>query len=536
MKKYHRFLLSVSSGVLLSLAWLGFPGWILFFGFVPLLFVENFFTQRKSEYRGVFFWGHAFLTMLIWNGLTTWWIMYATVIGALLAIITNSFLMSLILWIAHCSRKRLRANLGYIALIVFWISFEFSHFQWDIEWPWLTLGNGFANDVKVIQWYEFTGTLGGSLWILLVNVIFFKIIKSAFDDYSLYQLIKPLTEAILVIIIPVLFSLYLYYTYTEKNDPKKIVIVQPNIDPYSESYSIEDENEKLAKFIRLAKLKTDKQTDFIIGPETVVENYSNWNEDGLNLNPQYLTLNNFIKKYPKTEIIIGISSSIYYPSGKVASYTAREGNGSFFDVFNSALFVGRNDSHQIYHKSKLVSGVEKVPFMKYLGFLKNIFVDLGGSSGNLGRQEDASVFTSDDGTKLAPVICYESVFGEYVTRYVQKGAGLIFIITNDGWWRNSTGYKQHMSFARLRAIETRRSIARSANTGISCFVNQRGDIKQQTSWWTEDVISGNLNINSRITFYVKWGDYIARISLFVGILIALYLLSEKLKEDKKNPH
>ena len=134
-----------------------------------------------------------------------------------------------------------------------------------------------------------------------------------------------------------------------------------------------------------------------------------------------------------------------------------------------------------------------------------------------------------DGTKIAPVICYESVFGEYITSYVQKGAQLIFIITNDGWWKNTPGYKQHMSFARLRAVETRRSIARSANTGISCYINQRGDVMQPTKWWVEASVKGKLNINSTITFYVKYGDYIARISLFSSILLLMIMLSERFR-------
>jgi apolipoprotein N-acyltransferase len=183
-----------------------------------------------------------------------------------------------------------------------------------------------------------------------------------------------------------------------------------------------------------------------------------------------------------------------------------------------------------------VNGVEKIPFMKYLGFLREIFIDLGGASGSLGSQDEASVFVSHDGTKIAPVICYESVFGEYLTSYIKKGAGLIFIITNDGWWKNTPGYKQHISFARLRAIETRRSIARSANTGISCFINQRGDIIQPTAWWTATAIKGQLNVNDEMSFYVKYGDFIARISLFISIMLVLYLISVGLLKDKKNPH
>jgi apolipoprotein N-acyltransferase len=194
-------------------------------------------------------------------------------------------------------------------------------------------------------------------------------------------------------------------------------------------------------------------------------------------------------------------------------------------MFNTAIFLGNNGQTQIYHKSILVVGVEKMPFARYLGFLGDLVINIGGTTNSLGRQEEPSNFIPKDKIEVAPVICYESVFGEFVTKYVKKGAQLIFIITNDGWWKNTPGYHQHLSFARLRAIETRRSIARSANTGISCFINQRGDVLQATDWWVEDAIKGSVNANDEITFYVKAGDYIARISLFVAALLVLQLIS-----------
>jgi apolipoprotein N-acyltransferase len=184
MSRFSRYVLSISAGVLLSLAWLGLPGWLLFIAFFPLLLLENFFVSKKTEFRGVSFWGHSFLAFLIWNGISTWWIAYATVAGALMAIIANSFLMSLVWWLGHTARRYFKANLGYLALAVFWISFEYFHFHWDIEWPWLNLGNGFANNVKMIQWYEYTGTLGGTVWVLALNIILFNIYVNVRNSVS----------------------------------------------------------------------------------------------------------------------------------------------------------------------------------------------------------------------------------------------------------------------------------------------------------------------------------------------------------------
>ena len=178
MKRSKRLLLSLLSAVLLSLAWLGFPGWILFTAFVPLLVLDDYFVRNKNKYRSVCFFGHAFLSAAVWNVATTYWVANATLVGAMLAFIANSLFMSVTLWLAHLARRNYRSNLGYFALVLFWISFEYLHYHWDIEWPWLHLGNGFANNVRLVQWYEYTGVFGGTLWVLLMNILVFKVISN----------------------------------------------------------------------------------------------------------------------------------------------------------------------------------------------------------------------------------------------------------------------------------------------------------------------------------------------------------------------
>ena len=203
---------------------------------------------------------------------------------------------------------------------------------------------------------------------------------------------------------------------------------------------------------------------------------------------------------------------------------------AYYDMYNAAIQVGAADQPQVYHKSKLVQGVEKMPFASILKPLEDFALDLGGTIGSLGSQDESSVFQSAfSDFKVAPVICYESIYGEYVASYVQKGANLIFIMTNDGWWDDSPGYKQHLAYARLRAIENRRSIARSANTGISCFINQRGDILNATDWWQEAVIQGTLNANHELTVYTKAGNYLARLASFIatGLLIFAFVNSRR---------
>jgi apolipoprotein N-acyltransferase len=167
-----------------------------------------------------------------------------------------------------------------------------------------------------------------------------------------------------------------------------------------------------------------------------------------------------------------------------------------------------------------------MPYPQYAKLLNYFTINLGGIEGSLGTQKERTVFFNKDSIGVAPVICYESIFGEYVGDYIRKGANVICIMTNDGWWGDTGGYKQHCMYASLRAIESRRSIARSANTGISCFIDQRGDITQAQPWRVDAVIHDTLQANTTMTFYTLHGDYLARFALWLsGGILCIMLFS-----------
>jgi apolipoprotein N-acyltransferase len=155
----------------------------------------------------------------------------------------------------------------------------------------------------------------------------------------------------------------------------------------------------------------------------------------------------------------------------------------------------------------------------------------------LGRDSERKVFVPwDQHFKAAPVICYESIYGDYITEYIRKGANILTIITNDGWWDNTPGYKQHMNYARLRAIETRKWVARSANTGISAFIDPLGNVINPQPWDTEASIKLTIPIDNRQTFYVKHGDLLSRAAVVVSILLMLLniVLFLRRKTTKRN--
>jgi apolipoprotein N-acyltransferase len=522
MKKIHLIILSMLSGVLFTIGWPvnGYPVF-LFTAFIPLLIIEQYIFENNKNFSrfAVFF--YTYPAFLIWNIATTWWIWNSTPV-AVLAWILNAMFMSIVMNVFHFSRRTVYAGgHGYILLIIYWITFEYIHINWNLTWPWLNLGHGFAVYNRWIQWYEFTGILGGTLWVLAVNILFYK-------AYKIFNQNKAINRIVLVnglsglflILIPLGISFLMYFSYDEKQAPVSIIVTQPNLDPYSEQYSI-PADEVADLNLNLAQPLLDDQTSFIVAPESAIqesiwENNPDWSE----ALPRLL---GFTETNPNVKIIIGASTFKRYQEEEPVPESARfhEKGQFFYDAFNTAFYIDSSGFLQIHHKSKLTPGVEYMPSWGPLKFIENFAINLGGTVGTLGRDKEQIPFRVNDTLSVAPLICYESVYGGFCNAFVRSKAQLIFVITNDGWWGNTPGHRQHLYFSPLRAVETRRSIARSANTGISCFIDQRGDIYQATRYWERDVITRNLNLNSKITFYVRFGDYIGRMAAFSAVLFIL---------------
>ena len=191
------------------------------------------------------------------------------------------------------------------------------------------------------------------------------------------------------------------------------------------------------------------------------------------------------------------------------------------EVLNAAVQIDvATNEVQTYRKGVFVPGAESFPFRRVLFFAEPLVASLGGSTAGLGTQPERTAFGSDV-ARVAPVICYESVFGQYFTGYVRAGAQAAFVLTNDGWWDDTAGHRQHNWLSSLRAIETRRAVVRSANMGNCAHINQRGDVVATTDYGREGWLRATVRLNDRVTFYAVWGDLIARISLLTFGMIFL---------------
>lgn len=514
--------LSTLSGVLLGV---GFPDiiplpFLMFIGFVPMLMVER---EISTDWGGADRWElfkFAYHAFVVWNVIATYWVANTAFVAGIFAIWVNALLMSIPFLLFHTTRQYV-PRLGYLAFIAYWLTFEYVHLRWELTWPWLTLGNSFAEFPAFIQWYEFTGVFGGGLWILLANVLALRL-WGAYRNRQ-QPVLWPAIRFGAWILVPALISVAMYSGHEEQGVERDVVVVQPNFEPHYEKFDRVPEQEQVTRFLELSTPLVDENTDYLLFPET---SFGLVETSQPNSYPAIQRIRSTFREFPGLNIISGIDAYNIFEPGEPRSRAVREqvrrpGDTLFYEILNAAIQIQPgNQDVQLYRKSKLVPGPEILPYRGIFFFLKPLIEKLEGTTAGVGTQPERSVMSSQAG-KVAPAICYESVFGEYVTGYIKKGAQAIFIMTNDGWWDNTAGHRQHLYFASLRAIETRRAIARSANTGISAFINQRGDILQPTRYDEPVAIKGSIRFNDAITFYIRWGDAIARVALFAAIILLL---------------
>ena len=525
MKRFSHLLIAIGGALLLSASWPVSPLTLLIFvAWVPLLWVEDHARNGKQ------FFAIVFLHMLLWNLLTTWWVWNASLPGALGAFFANSLVMCLPWILARMVKKNHGRRIGYASLVLFWLAFEFLHQNWELSWPWLTLGNAFATHPQWVQWYEYSGASGGSLWILVSNVLAYSLFRHYGASGRTQKYYINVSLWIALLFIPMIISRFMLSKETRVSAAafaeasKNVVVVQPNVDPYTEKFagSIDAQVQRL---IVLSEKQIDPNTTLVVWPETAVPAQV-W-ENEIRENFFYGPIWSFLKRHPQISLLTGIDSYKNYGQDKKnAPATARfESNTqTYYDAFNTAAFLDADSNIQLYHKAKLVPGVETLP--SFLGFMGKWFEDFGGISGTLGRDSERKVFIPwDEHFKAAPIICYESIYGDYITEYVRKGANILTIITNDGWWGDTPGYKQHMNYARLRALETRKWIARSANTGISCFIDPVGNIINPQPWDEPAAIKLVIPVDNRQTFFVRYGDLLSRAAAILSALILVLSLA-----------
>ncbi|WP_461375313.1 apolipoprotein N-acyltransferase [Cloacibacterium normanense] len=536
--------LSLISALLLSISWptYGIP-FFIFFAFVPLLLMEQEISKfSKINKKGWVVFGLTYLAFFIWNVVTTGWLYHAknpdgnnSLLAVAIPVIVNSLLMSLVFQLYYWYKKVRGTYFGLVFFVAIWLSFERFHLNWEFTWPWLNLGNSFSEYPQLIQWYDTIGATGGSFWILLINVFAFYTLRIWQAGRIRKDLVKNISILVAIIVLPLLISIYKYNSYQEKPVGEvTTLLLQPKLDPYTEKYS-KDSLQILAELLSLAEENSKTKVDFFIAPETAFPGNGSLSENGFNKSTSIAIAKEFLGKHPQSIFLTGASTHKFlFDEADTEDYSTKIQEGVWVNSYNSALQIIPNKEVEVYHKAKLVPGVEIFPYIRYLKpILGDAMLDFGGANSSLGIDKERKVFSNRfNKAKMAPIICYESIYGEYVTDYVKNGANLLAIMTNDSWWDNTEGHKQLLSYARLRAIETRREIVRAANSGISAHINARGDILQDTFYDDRTALLVKANLLEEKSIYTKIGDLISRIAIFVLGFLIIYHFGERIASKK----
>lgn len=500
-----KWTLTLSAGILLGLSWPPFPLPFLVFPALIFLFrlIEICDTASNAAY-----WSYP--AFIIWNIITTYWLAMATIGGGVAAILANAAVMTVPVMLMHLTQKHL-SNRWFIAAAQasLWISYEYLHHQWDLAWPWLALGNAWSNVPQLVQYISVTGYLGISFWIMLSSALAYQTIKKS-------SRFLTISTTLVLLLFPLASMVQLQFYEPHANETIEVAVAQPNFDSYQDYGGFNTPQQSLDLLIELTDSVSTPQTQVALWPENGL--YPNVASRRVN-NPATNSIKPRLKKQAaawNSTIIAGTRYYEYFSSDSVPALPRYSGSTPYL-AYNAALAFQADSSLDIYRKYNLVPIVERIPFVHFLDAIDLAgWVDWAGSQG-FGKGYHADQFRVGQ-TKTPALICYDSVFPSWVREFVVRDAGFISIITNDGWWGDTSGHEQHFAYARLRAIEFRRWIVRSANNGISGIIGPDGTVEVETKYWRRTAFRYQVPILTRKTLYARFGDWLPQTLLGFSFL------------------
>jgi apolipoprotein N-acyltransferase len=540
--------LGVLSGILLGISFPPFPfpaTLLIFIGLIPYFFVMDKKDKLVDINR------FTYLTAFIFNLITIYWVGGwgsetdpFLMIGGVALLFFNPVLFLIPSTLFYFAKQSFNKKTAFFLFPFFWVTYEYLYIITDASFPWLTLANGLPYFLTFIQIADIIGALGLSLVIVYINLFFFFAVKEwnlkrEIHNISNKYFIFNIVSACLLLSIPIIYGIITKLNFKMPERKIRVGLIQPNLDPWDKWNAGGLWNEANIYF-NLSKQAIEKKAQVIFWPETAFPIYllDGSHQDLLD------SIYNFID-YNHVYLITGMPDFKIYADKKSAPSDARynKANDYYYTIYNGILFLSpfsKVIGH--YGKMKLVPFGERVPFVDALPFLGSLIKwEVGISGWNKGK--DTVVFTippqknihSDfkDTVKINALVCFESVYPTFIAQFVQRGAQLIAVVTNDSWYGNSSGPYQHKEIAVLRAIENRRTVVRAANGGISTIIDPLGRTIDETKMYTKTFIAGNAPLETKMTFFTRNPFIVPVISSMVSVFVAGMFFLWKLKKILK---
>lgn len=528
-------LICIVSGILIGISYppIPFP-YFIFIAFVPYFFILNKTEQLIKRMH------YSYLTFFVFNLITIYWVgswtkeadPFLMISGGLLLFV-NPALYLIPVFLHHYALKTIGKKGALFLFPFFWVFFEYLYTLTDLRFPWLTLSNSVTGFNIFVQIAEIIGAYGISLLILFINLLFYLLISDYQEKKKINFLIGNAIFSIFVAAI--IYGVIKNNVDYDRGEKVRVGLIQPNLNPW-EKWSGGNLEEQIDLYLELSQKAVDKGAKIIVFPESALPVYL---LSG-NYDFEVSRIRNFVNKN-NIFLLTGMPDINFYYEGEKAPEDAKETkvSGAKYTSFNSILgFSPDSFAIQKYGKIKLVPFGEKVPFVEEIPLLGDLIKwQVGISSWNTGSETKVFEYGKN---KIGGVICIESIYPDFVAEFVQKGAGLITVVTNDSWYGYSSGPFQHKEISRLRAIENRKYVVRAANGGVSCIIDPHGKIISETELFTRDVLVGDITFNYEKTFYSSFPLIIPNFVTGISIAIFILFLLKKFfkiniyKEDEKN--
>ncbi len=511
MKHIRLLLMALASAALFVFSWQSssFP-FLILLAFIPLFFIEHVIERNHDHNKPGKIFFYSWVTFFLWNLSAISWTMDISIFIWMYASIVISILMALVFLIFHITKRHTAyPGHGYFAFVIYWMAFEYFLNISIINWPVMELGTAFANYPQFIQFFEFTGISGGSLWILLCNVLILYVFDALFYFGNRNKAVRIAQVSLFLIILLGLpgFSYYLYTQKTTGNQSSEISLVQPGKNPMNDEA-------KIAQLIPTAQSQLNKNTTLLIFPEHITNpmQYEKIIHKGVDI------FNPMLDKNPRLKIILPFSK--IDPSNNFP--------GSTLDL----LIISQKGTIHKQIFSRNMPGFNTLPIPP-LGFMlakltnKNYKMD-----SHALVQEKTTIQTEIPSGKAGIFADQAILFNPSELRELSATSEILIQLSNNIWWDSDKFNKQSLSLARLAAISHKRPVGHVTHKGITTLIGPKGNIKASINEKT-DAISATLPIINRVSFYTKYGNYLGRIFLFFSGLLVLYTIVSMITRKSK---
>ncbi|MFC2133473.1 apolipoprotein N-acyltransferase [Bacteroidota bacterium] len=539
LKKQHIIMVSVSA-VLLALSFPPVPlPYLMFFALVPYFFVLEKRNGLGEINRITYLFGFIFSLLTIywvgaWSADADPYLMIAGI--ALLFFNPTLFLIPSTLY--YMARKVFNARIALLSFPLFWVTYEYVYGITDIRFPWLILGHGLAYFKSYIQIADIIGAYGLTILVLSANIFIYLTYKTYREEKQINK--ATLIFSIALIVIPLVYGIIKIKNFVVSDETLNIGLVQPNFNPWNK-WDAGNVNQQLDQYLELSQKCIDEGAGIVAWPETALPVYLM-----AGANPREVgRIRKFVNEN-SIPLLTGMpDATFYYNEDEIPGDAKRTKNsGTAYTSYNSILLFNPFDHNvQKYGKVKLVGFGERVPFMDLFPFLQDLLQwSVGISNWNAGKEivvfeiPANSINTSEEGNKIemdtvqiGGLVCIESVFSDFTAEFVQKGANLIAVVTNDSWWGDTSGPYQHKEINVIRAVENRRSVFQAANGGVSCLIDPLGNTILQSEMLVQTYMVGEAPLEKELTFFTRYPKIVFTISYVASLIVLALFIGRKIK-------